>query len=88
MKNPSAIYEELRAACKEVLQRHGIQREHVCLHMLVSFVQVRNACIRQDYEEMSPEYGEREAAREEIARRYGLSERHVTNILYGVHDTM
>ena len=88
MRNPTDIYDELRATCKEVLHRHGIQREHVCLHMLVSFVQVRNASIRQDYEEMSPEYGEKEAARMEIAHRYGLSERHVTNILYGTHDTM
>ena len=87
MRNPTYIYDEMRAACNAVLHRHGIRREHVCLHMLVSFVQIRNAAIRQDYEEMSPEYGEKEVARIEIARQYGLIERHVTNILYGAHDS-
>ena len=88
MRNPKYIYDEMRAACNAVLHRHGIRREHTCIYTLVSFVQIWSASIRQDYEEMSPEYGEKEAARVEIARRYGLSERDIANILYGYHDSI
>jgi hypothetical protein len=55
--------------------------------MPVSFVRTRNAAIRQDYEEISPAFSERDMARVEIAKLFGLSERYVANLQYGARET-
>jgi hypothetical protein len=81
MRDPSSIYDKLKSACTAVLQSYGIKREHVCLHMLVSFVQTRNAVIRQEYEERG-KHGVKDSVRKDIGEEYGLKESHMERVLY------
>lgn len=74
------IYHELRAACLEVFERHGISEEYIRFDMLLSRHQVRDAVIRREYQEARP--GETDAKRAELANNFRLAERHVCRIVY------
>ncbi len=76
------VYRDIRMAVEAVAKLHGIEVRNINFRMLISQVHVRNAVIRQEYEDTKPAPGESERVREALAGKYGLATKSLDNILY------
>lgn len=76
------IYHEMRAECAAVLARHGISERHCVMDRLLSREQIRNAVIRNEYEEAKPAFGDAAETRDALARKWRMGKSYLKKILY------
>lgn len=81
MRDASAIYDEVMEAAMAVMERHGIGRDDVRLHALVSYAQVQRSVIRAEYKDRRKR-NELDSLRAEIAGELGVSSGTVQAALY------
>ncbi len=71
----NVIYKNLCDVVTKTLASHGIQRENACVCMIISYSQVRNALIRQ-------EYSNRHSVNAEIATKFGMTTGTIREIVH------
>ena len=65
---PVDMYEEMQRACQRIAADAGVSEKHIDIINLVSFIRVRNAFIRRDYDALRST-GKTDGVKMELAKK-------------------